>query len=84
MVRTSAVVPGAGAPYQRGESIAVIDDDDQIIEYELGPGDEKRLALFIYELEALCDEMRVMASPHAERLERLIERFYLGITRVSP
>ena len=57
-------------------------DDEEIIEYEIGPGDEKRLLLLIHELETLRDEMRVMASPHAERMERIVERFFAGITRV--
>jgi hypothetical protein len=37
--------------------------------------DMERFRLFIWELWQLHDEMRVMASPHADRLERLIDRF---------
>jgi hypothetical protein len=38
----------------------------------------ERMGLFVWELIALQDEMRVMASPHAERLESLITRFVDG------
>lgn len=40
--------------------------------------DIERFSLFLYELQACRDEMRVMASPHAERLERIIDRFVNG------
>ena len=41
-------------------------------------GDLDRFRLFVWELRQLHDEMRVMASPHSERLERLIDRFADG------
>ena len=34
-----------------------------------------RVKLLRWELEMLLNEMRVMASPHAERLESLLARF---------
>jgi hypothetical protein len=37
--------------------------------------DMDRFRLFVWELRKLHDEMRVMASPHAERLEGLVDRF---------
>jgi hypothetical protein len=40
--------------------------------------DIERFSLFLFELQALRDEMRVMASPHAERIERIIDRFVNG------
>ena len=40
--------------------------------------DIDRFRLFLWELMTLRDEMRVMASPHADRLDRLIERFDVG------
>jgi hypothetical protein len=36
--------------------------------------DLDRFRLFLWELHQLRDEMRVMASPHAERLEHLLDR----------
>jgi hypothetical protein len=40
--------------------------------------DIERFSLFLYELQTLRDEMRVMASPHTERIERIIDRFVEG------
>ena len=40
--------------------------------------DIDRFRLLLWELMTLRDEMRVMASPHADRLDRLIERFTEG------
>lgn len=40
--------------------------------------DFDRFRLFLWELNQLLDEMRVMASPHAERLEHLLERLDLS------
>jgi hypothetical protein len=37
--------------------------------------DFARTRLFLWELRQLHDEMRVMASPHADRLERLLDRW---------
>ena len=34
-----------------------------------------RVRLLGWELFALLDEMRVMASPHAEKLEAILDRF---------
>ena len=36
--------------------------------------DIDRFRLFVWELMMLRDEMRVMASPHADKLERAIDR----------
>ena len=38
----------------------------------------ERVTLLVWELMALRDEMVVMASPHAARLDSLLERFDLG------
>ena len=38
-------------------------------------GDLDRFRLFLWELRQLQDEMRIMASPHAEPLQRLVDRF---------
>jgi hypothetical protein len=38
-------------------------------------GDVPEVKLFIWELRMLADEMRVAASPYAERLERALDRF---------
>jgi hypothetical protein len=40
--------------------------------------DIDRMRLLAWELRMLADEMRVMASPHAERLERIVGRFLDG------
>lgn len=40
--------------------------------------DWERFRLFLWELQQLQDEMRVMASPHAERLEHLLDRMILA------
>jgi hypothetical protein len=40
--------------------------------------DLDRTRLFLWELMQLRDAMRVMASPHAEQLDRLIERYAAG------
>jgi len=40
--------------------------------------DIDRMRLFAWELRMLADEMRVMASPHAERLEQIVDRFLNG------
>lgn len=40
--------------------------------------DSERTKLFVWELEMLVNEMRVMASPHAEKLERLLARYTEG------
>lgn len=40
--------------------------------------DMDRTRLFVHELTELADEMRVMASPHAERLERALARYIGG------
>lgn len=40
--------------------------------------DMDRTRLFVYQLTLLRDEMRVMASPHAERLDSLLERYIDG------
>jgi hypothetical protein len=40
--------------------------------------DIDRFRLFIWELRMLADQMRVMASPHSEALERAIDRFVEG------
>jgi hypothetical protein len=40
--------------------------------------DLKPFRLFLWELRQLQDEMRVMASPHADRLEHAIDRFIDG------
>lgn len=37
--------------------------------------DMDRFRLFVWELRQLHDEMRVGASPYAERLEGLVDRF---------
>ena len=37
--------------------------------------DIDRFRLLLWELRTLHDEMRVMASPHADRLERIVDRF---------
>lgn len=42
---------------------------------ELRIADLKPFRLFLWELRQLHDDMRVMASPHADRLEHLIDRF---------
>ena len=39
--------------------------------------DIDRFRLFLWEARQLVDEMRVMASPHAERLEHLLDRVNL-------
>ena len=41
--------------------------------------DMDRFRLFVWELRRLHDDMRVMASPHAEQLERLVDRFTTDI-----
>jgi hypothetical protein len=48
------------------------------IEVTLRFADIKRFRLFLWELRALSDEMRVMASPHSERLAHLVDRFVDG------
>jgi hypothetical protein len=40
--------------------------------------DTDRARLFALELQFLRDEMRVAADPYAERLERIIDRFFEG------
>lgn len=40
--------------------------------------DMDRMRLFIHEVTTLVDEMRVMASPHADRLERALDRYVDG------
>ena len=40
--------------------------------------DMDRTRQLVWELWMLLDEMRVMASPHAERLERVLLRFADG------
>lgn len=44
-------------------------------EFTIKLGDIDRFRLFLWELRQLHDEMRVMASPHADRLDHLIDRF---------
>ena len=41
--------------------------------------DMDRYRMFVWELHQLHDEMRVMASPHADRLEGLLDRFMAEI-----
>jgi hypothetical protein len=37
--------------------------------------DVEEFRLFVWELRTLADEMRVVADPFAERLERAVDRF---------
>ena len=40
--------------------------------------DIDRFRLCVWELRMLADRMRVVASPHAEALERIVDRFADG------
>lgn len=48
------------------------------VELTVRLADMERFRLFAWELRVLEDEMRVMASPHADRLSGLIDRFVAG------
>jgi hypothetical protein len=43
--------------------------------FRVNIGDIDRFRLFVWELRELSDEMRVMASPHSERLQQIVDRF---------
>ena len=47
-------------------------------EFEVRVRDMDRTRLFVWELGRLVDEMRIAASPHAERLESLFNRYVDG------
>jgi hypothetical protein len=51
---------------------------DSHVTMTLRIADSERYRLFCWELTMLVDRMRVEASPHAEALERLVDRFTDG------
>lgn len=46
--------------------------------------DMASVKLLAIQLRLLADEMRVMASPHAERLEAILATFERGVTDGGP
>ena len=51
---------------------------DSHITMTLRVADIDRFRLLVWELRMLADRMRVEASPHAEALERIVDRFADG------
>ena len=45
------------------------------VDFEIRIADVEEFRLFVWELRMLADEMRVVADPYAERLDRAVDRF---------